>query len=190
MGKPPANVDAYLASIPEALRREVQRVREVIQRHLPRGYEEGLRCGIIAWEVPRSVFPGSYAWAPKNPLPVAALAARKNGLTIAILSHTADRDEWARFQRAWKATGERLDTGACCVRFPEAKDSTLRLIADAVAGIPVERYVECYEAMLEQMGRAKPKSKPKAKSTPGAKPAARKPAARTPAGAKRPAKSR
>jgi hypothetical protein len=187
MAKPPANVDAYLASLPDHLRPEVQRVRDVIRRKLPRGYEEGIRCGIIAWEVPRSVFPGRFAWAPKNPLPVAALSARKNGLSVVILSHYADPDAWAQFEAAWRATGERFDAGACCVRFPATKDATLRLIGDAVAGIPVKRYVELYEALLEKMCRQKAKSdaKPAAR-----KPAARKPAAQRPAGRKRPAKAR
>lgn len=159
MPKPATTVAAYLDSLPDGVRREVERVREAIHRKLPRGYEEGIRCGIIAWSVPPSVFPNGHPGAPERPMPFAALAGRKNGVSVAFLTHYADREEWARFQRAWKTTGERLDVGACCVRFQEAKDSTLRLLGDVVARTPVKRYVECYLGMLKNMGKGKGKGK-------------------------------
>jgi len=153
MPKPPTTVAQYLASLPEDLRREVARVRDEINRRLPAGYEEGIQYGMIGWYVPHSIFPRGYHCDPAKPLPFAALAGRKHGVSVAFMSLYADKDGWRRFQDAWKATGERLDKGVCCVRFREAKDATVRLLGDVVSRIPVDRYVARYVEMLRSMGK-------------------------------------
>lgn len=162
-------VAAYLSSLSGERRRDVERVRDEINRNLPSGYEEGIRCGILAWSVPPPVFPTGYATAVKSPLPFVALSARTRGLSVAFLTHFADPDESARFEKAWRATGERFDAGAGCVRFDRPQAATLRLIGEEVARTPVKRYVACYAEMLKRMGKWEPKA--------AAKPAVRKRAA-------------
>lgn len=50
-----------------------------------------------------------------------------------------------RFAAAWKKTGKKLDMGKCCVRFRKLEDVALGVVAEAVAAMPVTRYIELYE---------------------------------------------
>src|SRR5262245_31337269 len=102
MPKPPATVAAYLASLPEDLLREVSLVRDEINRRIPAGYEEGIQYGMIGWSVPHSTFPRGYHCDPSKPLPFAALAGRKHGVSIGFMCLYVDPAEWKRFQKAWK----------------------------------------------------------------------------------------
>lgn len=195
MPTPPSSVAAYLASLPEDLRREVSAVRDAVNRGLPAGYEEGIQYGMIGWYVPHAIFPQGYHCNPKQPLPFAALAGRKHGVSVGFMGMYGDDARWARFQRAWAATGEKLDKGVCCVRFRHATPATLALLRDTVADLPVEAYVGRYVETLRRLGKwsagdaaSKPtaRSKAAAKRTPARKPADRtKPAHRTEAADRR-----
>jgi hypothetical protein len=57
------------------------------------------------------------------------------------------------FEAAWKKSGKKLDMGKSCVRFRKIEDLALDVVGEAVARVPVDRYVEFYEtakALREQ----------------------------------------
>ena len=72
-----SSVDEYLASLPDDRRSVVNAVRNIVNRHLPDGYEEGIQYGMIGWHVPKSIYPAGYHANPKVPLPFINLAAQK-----------------------------------------------------------------------------------------------------------------
>ena len=67
-------VEQYLDELPADRRREIEKVRGVVRKHLPKGYEESMSWGMITWEIPLERYPPTYN---KKPLGYAALAAQK-----------------------------------------------------------------------------------------------------------------
>ena len=76
-------VDAHLAQIPAARRKELERVRAVIRDHLPRGYEEAMAGKIIVYEVPLARYADTYNG---HALWYVALAAQKNYLSLYLMN--------------------------------------------------------------------------------------------------------
>lgn len=157
-----ATVAKYLAELDAPRRTEVETVRRVILRNLPKGYEEGMQYGMIGYYVPHSHYPPGYHCNPSEPLPFASLAAQKNYIAFYGMGLYADAARARRFAAAWKKTGKKLDMGKCCVRFKTAADAALDVIGDAVAGMPPKEYIALYERGLKTGGRGK-------KQTPNAK---------------------
>ena len=65
MAKTHLGMQKYLAGLSDDRREAIEAVREVINRNLPKGYEEGIPYGMTAWFVPHSVFPDGYHCDPK-----------------------------------------------------------------------------------------------------------------------------
>ena len=138
--KPQAtSVEAYLASLPDDRRREVERVRRVVNANLPAGYVEDVGFGMICYSVPLSVYPDTYN---KQPLMYAALASQKNHLSLYLMSAYDDTPLERRLRDAFAAAGKKLDKGKSCIRFKRADDLPLDAIGEAVAAIPMDRWIQ------------------------------------------------
>jgi hypothetical protein len=178
---PAASVAEYLAELPEEKRAVVRAVRDVVNQHLPAGYEEGLQYGMIGWYVPRSRYPAGYHANPKQPLPYLSLAAQRSHYALYLMGlyGTPGLVEW--FVAEHETTGKKLDMGKSCLRFKRLDDLPLALVGEAVARLPVEAWIAAYAASLATR-------KPAAKRPAAREPAPKKPAARTPAARKPAAK--
>ncbi|MCP2246666.1 DUF1801 domain-containing protein [Lentzea aerocolonigenes] len=132
-----STVAEYLAELPDERRAEVEAVRDVILANLPDGYAEVMDWGLITYSVPLEVSGPTYN---KKPLMYAALAAQKNYCAVYLMTVMGDGEE--SFRARWAATGKKLDMGKACVRFKRAADLPLDVIADEVARLSVEDFVE------------------------------------------------
>lgn len=135
----PASVEEYLASLPVDRREELERVRQVVKRNLPAGYEEGIGFGMICYSVPLSAYRDTYN---KQPLMYAALASQKNYLSLYLMPIYPGGAFDKRVRAAFAAAGKRLDIGKSCIRFKRADDLPLDAIGDVVAALPMERWIE------------------------------------------------
>lgn len=144
-----ATVDEYLETLPPDRRAAVEAVRRVIRKNLDRGIEEGMGYGMITYSVPHSRYPAGYHCDPKVPLPYAALASQKHGLSVYLFCLYTDPEAVERFAAAWRATGKRLDMGKSCVRFRRKEDAALDVIGEAIRAMPVAEFIERYEASLD-----------------------------------------
>src|SRR5215475_1407276 len=128
-------VDEYLQSLPDEPRAVIQAVRKVILKHLPEGYAECLQYGMIGYVVPHSVYPAGYHCDPRQPLPLAGLAAKKNYFALHLMAVYGDdaTDQW--FRKAYLATGKKLDMGKACLRFKKLDDLPLDVIGQLIARI-------------------------------------------------------
>ena len=134
---------AYVASLPPARRAELERVREVVRRHLPPGYEEAMRSGMIVYEVPLERYADTYN---KQPLWYAALAAEKNYLTLHLLTVYGSGALKGKLEDGFRAAGKKLDMGKGCIRFRAADDLALDVVGEVVASVPLERFVAIAQA--------------------------------------------
>jgi hypothetical protein len=168
-------VAAYLKELPAERRAALQAVREVFLANLPAGYEEGMQYGMIGYYVPHSVYPAGYHCAPQQPVPYAGLASQKNHMSLYLMCVYGDAAQRAWFEKAWKASGKKLDMGKACVRFKKVDDLPLEVIGEAVRRVPVKKFLAFYEETLAGTKRAKPAAKKKvAKKTAKEKSTAKK----------------
>ena len=137
------SVPQYLAALPSERRDAIAAMRDVILKHLPEGYVETMQAGMIGYCVPLSRFENTHNGAP---LMAVALAAQKHHMAVYLMGIYADPKlrEW--FEANYCSSGKRLDIGKCCVRFKKLDDVPLGLVGEAVARMPVERFLELYRS--------------------------------------------
>jgi len=164
-----ATVPEYMAQLPSERRAQLQIVRDVILKNLDKRFEEGMQYGMIGYYVPHSVYPAGYHCDPRQPLPFGGLASQKNHLSLYLMCMYGENESERWFRAAWEKTGKKLDMGKCCIRFKKSEDLALDLIGEAVARMPVDRYIEIYESARQ----ADASRSPRALKT-SAKPVARK----------------
>jgi hypothetical protein len=142
-------VKQYLDSLPADRRKELEAVRKVIRKHLPKGYVECM-YGMIGYAVPLKLYPPGYHCTPNTPLPYAGLASQKNFISVYLCSIYWDKGSDSWFRKALKASGKKLDMGKSCIRFRRAADLPLDLIGKAVARFPVADFIKLYEKALKK----------------------------------------
>lgn len=129
---------AYLQSLSDPRREAISTVRDCILAHLPEGYVEVMNWGMIAYEVPLSVYRETYN---KKPLMYAALASQKNHMAVYLTCVYGNAEARNAFVEKWIATGKKLDMGASCVRFKKLETLNLHLIAEEVARTNMSDFV-------------------------------------------------
>ncbi len=135
-------VEGYLAELPEDRREAISAVRRAIVENLPDGYEEAMNWGMIAYQVPLSVYPETYN---QQPLMYAALASQKNHMAVYLSGIYTEQGRRADFEKAYTATGKRYDVGQSCVRFKALEHLPLEVIGEAIASLSVNAFIEQYE---------------------------------------------
>jgi hypothetical protein len=148
-------VKEYLAGLPDDRRAVICAVRKVILENLPQGYEEGMQYGMIGYYVPHSIFPAGYHCDPKLPLPFASLASQKNHMAVYLMCIYGDAATRKWFEAAWRASGKKLDMGKCCVRFKRLEELPLDVLGQAIARVPVARYVANYQQTMQDLKKRK-----------------------------------
>lgn len=136
---PPA-VERYLAELQGTRGDAVRAVFATVHQAMPEGYE--LVGDAPLWQVPFSIHPDTYNG---DPLAYVGLADRKNYISLYLMGLYSQPEEDAAFREKWAATGLRLDMGKVCLRFRNLASVDLDLIAETVAGTPVERFIASYE---------------------------------------------
>ncbi len=157
-------IAAYLAKQPADRRAALSAVRDAINAKLAPGYEEAMQYGMISWRVPESVLPAREVYN-KQPLAIASLGSMKNYMVLHMMGLYGDAKERAWFDKAYKASGKKLDMGKGCLRFTSLDNLAVDVVAEAMSRISVERYVAGYRAARATRATAKPaKAKKPAKT--------------------------
>jgi hypothetical protein len=144
-----ATVAAYLASLPPERRRVVSTVRDVVLKHLPKGYRESMGYGYITYGVPLETYPGTYNG---QPLCYAGLAAQKNHYALYLMGAYADPKKGKQLASEFRKRGKKLDMGKSCLRFKTLDDLPLDVIGDLIASTPPDQ-------MIAYVEKARPKSR-------------------------------
>ncbi|MBO1266080.1 DUF1801 domain-containing protein [Proteiniclasticum sp. SCR006] len=143
-------VEAYLETLPEERREAVEKLRETILRHLPKGFEETISYGMIGYVVPLSVYPEGYHAAKGEPLPFMSLASQKNHIALYHMGLYAKPhlEEWFREEYEKRVT-PKLDMGKSCIRLKKMDQIPYDLIGELSEKITVEEYIRAYEEAME-----------------------------------------
>ena len=130
---------AFLATLPPTRAREISRVRDVVLKHLPPGYEEVGQKNMLVYQVPLSRFADTYNG---HPLWYAALAAPKTYLTLHLMPVYGSEKLARQLAERFHSAGKRLDIGKGCIRFHSADDLALDAIAEVIGAVPVDQWIE------------------------------------------------
>ena len=133
--------EEYLASLPDDRRDALARVRDLVNEHLPDGYVEQMDWDMISWVVPLERYPDTYNG---KPLCYASLASQKHHMALYLMGVYGDASERAWLERQYAERHLKLDMGKSCVRFRTLDALPLDVVGEAVARIPVDRFVDHY----------------------------------------------
>ena len=74
--------DEYIAELPSDRREAINKLRTIIKKHIPKGFEEVMQYGMIGFVVPHGLYPDGYHCNPSDPLPFLGLASQKNSINF------------------------------------------------------------------------------------------------------------
>ena len=148
--KASADVKEFIAQLSADRRREVERIRDVVRRHLPAGYEEAISRKSLVYQVPLERYPDTYNG---HPLWYVAVASQKAYLSLYLMGVYADPAARRRLEEGFRAAGRKLDMGKACIRFKTADDLPLEVIGATIAAMPLERWVAIAQAARRRPDR-------------------------------------
>ena len=157
--KPPSNVKTpaqYVASLPADRAKTIATVRDVVNKHIPRGYEECLVWGTIGWTIPLSRYPDTYN---KQPICYVALSSQKQYCSLYLFGAYWSATQLEQLKAAFKAAGKTLRMGKSCVNFQSPDDLPLEAIGQLISSISSDTWIEMYEQsrLKTKAGQAKSK---------------------------------
>ena len=128
----------YIDQLPEDRRQTMRKLRALVRKHLPKGYVEVMRWGMLCYEVPLRTYPDTYN---KEPLMYAALASQKNHYGVYLCGLYSFDKIQSRFVKACKKRGVKLNMGKSCIRLKSWDECQEDLIAEVVSAASVEDFV-------------------------------------------------
>jgi uncharacterized protein YdhG (YjbR/CyaY superfamily) len=150
-----ANVDAYIAQLPEDRREAIETLRRVINKHIDKKFEEGIQYGMIGYYLPHSVYPDGYHCDPKQPLPFVGIGNQKNHIGIYLFCIYIDEGVQREFVEGWKKSGKKLDMGKGCVRVKKLDDVALDVLGKTIKKVKLKDFVAMYEKAIPASKRKK-----------------------------------
>ena len=133
----------YLSALPDDRCSAIAVLRQLILEHLPSGYVEAMRWGMLSYEVPLSVYPHTYNGQPLN---YGGLAAQKQKNSLYLMSIYQDPAQFAELMEAFSQDGLKADMGKSCLRFKRPEELPLKKIGEIITRTAVEDYIRGYEA--------------------------------------------
>jgi len=145
------NPDEYINSLPEDRKIAMEKLRNVILKNLPKGFQEGMGYGMMGYSVPHSIYPNGYHCKPTDPLPFMGLASQKNSINFYHMGIYANKELYDWFVAEYpKHSTRKLDMGKSCMRFKKFEDIPFDLIGELVTKVSVQNWIETYESAFRK----------------------------------------
>jgi uncharacterized protein YdhG (YjbR/CyaY superfamily) len=138
--------EEYIDQVPQERQGAMNKLRQVINEHLPEGFEEGIQYGMIGYYVPHSRYPEGYHCNPKEPLPFMSFASQKNSINLYHSGIYAKPELHDWFVKSYPMHCRRkLDMGKSCIRFKKLDEIPYELIAELCTKLSVDQWIATYE---------------------------------------------
>ena len=136
----------YVASLPPERQAVIKKLRQVLKKNLPKGFEETIGYGMLAYVVPHTAYPAGYHCSPDKPLPFINLASQKQYVSLYHMGlYDGPLLDW--LESEWpKHSDAKLDLGKCCLRFKKLDQIPYALIGKLAAKLTPRQWVKTYEA--------------------------------------------
>lgn len=146
-----ANIAEYLETIPEERISPYNKLREVINENIDKGFQEGLSYNMPGWSVPLDTYPDGYHCKADTPLPFASLANQKGFIAVYHMGVYADEKLYEWFTGAYpKHSKRKLDMGKSCIRFKKMDDIPYELIGQLMKKMTMKQWVKLYEKNIKK----------------------------------------
>lgn len=141
-----ATPEDYLESLSEDRKNAMQKLREILQMHLPEGFQETMSYGMIGYVVPHEIYPAGYHCTPELPLPFVSIASQKNFIALYHMGLYAKPDLYDWFVGEYaRLVPTKLDMGKSCVRFKKLDQIPWTLIEELAGKMTPQVWIELYE---------------------------------------------
>lgn len=144
-------VKEYIDGLPEDRKEAINQLRTVLQKKLPKGFQEEMSYGMIGYVVPHTLYPAGYHCNPKLPLPFMNIASQKNFIAVYHMGIYADPKlmDWflAEFPKHSKS---KLDMGKSCIRFKKPEQIPFELIGELAAKMMPQDWITLYESAFNR----------------------------------------
>ncbi len=138
--------DQYIAELPEERKEAMTKLRKVLLKNLPKGFEEMMGYGMMGYAVPHKLYPSGYHCDPKQPLPFMGMASQKNFISFYHMGMYADEKLLQWFQAEYpKHCKTKLDMGKSCIRFKKTENIPYDLLAELCKKMTPQQWIELYE---------------------------------------------
>lgn len=139
----------YINQLPEERKAPITILNNLIKTHMPKGLEAGMGYGMLAYYVPKSIYPNGYHCKPFPPLPFINLASQKNYIALYHSGMYAKKELYNWFVSEYpKHCKSKLDMGKSCVRFKKMDDIPYDLIAQLIGKMSVGEWIDIYESSI------------------------------------------
>ncbi|MDT3994062.1 MULTISPECIES: iron chaperone [Mammaliicoccus] len=139
-------IESYIDQI-DAKRKEAYiKLYEVIQEHLPIGFEPVLQYGMPTFVVPLNTYPKGYLNRTDEPLPFISIGVQKNHIALYHMGlyGMEELKEW--FEREYaERVPTKLNMGKSCIRFTNTKTIPYDLIGELSEKVTVKEWINKYE---------------------------------------------
>jgi len=136
----------YISQIPEERQPVITKLRAIINKNLPKGFQEQMSYGMLGWVVPHSIYPDGYHCDTKLPLPFINVASQKNFIALYHSGIYADQKLYDWFVAEYpKYVKTKLDMGKSCIRFKKMETVPYDLIEELCTKMSIEDWIALYE---------------------------------------------
>lgn len=135
----------YLLALPSERQAPVKKLRQVLRKNLPKGFQETMAYGMLAYVVPLRLYPAGYHCTPAQPLPFINLASQKNYVSLYHMGlYDGPLLTWLKAQ--WpKHTEAKLDLGKCCLRLKNPEKIPYALLGELATKLTPQQWIKVYE---------------------------------------------
>jgi uncharacterized protein YdhG (YjbR/CyaY superfamily) len=141
-----STLEKYIENLADDRKVVIEKLRNVIQTNLPKGFEECINYGMIGYVVPHTIYPKGYHCDTKLPLPFLNIASQKNSVNLYHMGMYANKELYDWFVSEFpKHASKKLDIGKSCIRFKYLEDIPYELIGALVQKMGVLDWITVYE---------------------------------------------
>ncbi len=143
--------EEYISKVPKERIETMKKLRSVIKRNIPEGFEETMSYGMIGYVVPHSMYPDGYHCDTSLPLPFMNLASQKNYIAVYHSGIYAKKEMHDWFVTKYKEeTGKKPDMGKSCIRLKNMDEIPFELIGELSSKITPQEWIATYEENLKR----------------------------------------
>ena len=144
------SIDDYISQLDEDRQAAMTKIRKVIKKNLPKGFQETLNYNMPAFVVPHKLYPDGYHCDPKLPLPFISFASQKNFIALYHMGIYANPDLQKWFVEEYpKHCKRKLDMGKSCIRFKKIEEIPYDLIGELCAKVSPQDWIDVYETHVK-----------------------------------------
>jgi hypothetical protein len=147
-------VKEYLEELPSERVESFNKLRTIILKNIPKGFEECMNYGMIGYVVPHKLYPKGYHCDTKLPLPFVALGSQKNFIALYHMGIYANPKLLKWFVSEYpKHCKTKLDMGKSCIRFKKMDDIPYQLIGELMQKVTVKDWITLYETNFKSSSK-------------------------------------